>query len=271
MKITENKKGRCTGCCAAALFAGLAGTYDFLLVAPVFLHPAAKDAKNHLTNCYRGGVLYRKSRLHKKVIGACKKIVRLIIMSNISRRQFLKGAGVATLAVAAAGVLAGCSNVPDKPTPGVPDKTVHIYYMIGVQPVNGEPVEISVNGLATSVTYETIKANIPANVAADYDCAKKNYDIEKDGTVTVNLQKKASAKPTKQVMIRYYEGTKQLDSGEFTDFINYQDVEEDATKIDLTKLELEKTGYKLVENEANGIIKAEGKKFYADVYVEKKN
>ena len=73
MKITENKKGRCTGCCAAALFAGLDGTYDFLLVAPVFLHPAAKDAKNHLTNSYRGGVLYRKSRLHKKVMGACRK------------------------------------------------------------------------------------------------------------------------------------------------------------------------------------------------------
>ena len=124
-------------------------------------------------------------------------------MSNISRRKFLKGTGVAALAVAAAGVLAGCSNVPDKPTPGVPDKTVHIYYMIGVQPVNGEPVEISVNGLATYVTYETIHANIPANAAADYDCAKKNYDIEKDGTVTVKLQKKASAKPTKTVEIRY--------------------------------------------------------------------
>lgn len=37
------------------LFAGLDGTYDFLLVAPVFLHPAEKDAKNHLTNGYRGG------------------------------------------------------------------------------------------------------------------------------------------------------------------------------------------------------------------------
>ena len=73
MKITENKKGRCTGCCAAALFAGLDGTYDFLLVAPVFLHPAEKDAKNHLTNCYGGGILYRKSRLHKKVMGACRK------------------------------------------------------------------------------------------------------------------------------------------------------------------------------------------------------
>ena len=72
-------------------------------------------------------------------------------------------------------------------------------------------------------------------------------------------------------MIRYYEGTKQLDSGEFTDFISYQDVEEDATKIDLSKLELEKTGYKLDERAAeNGIIKAEGKKFYADVFVQEK-
>ena len=73
MKITENKKGRCTGCCAAALFAGFDRTYDFLLVAPVFLHPAAKDAKNHLTNWYGGGVLYRKSRLRKKSNGGVPK------------------------------------------------------------------------------------------------------------------------------------------------------------------------------------------------------
>ena len=202
------------------------------------------------------------------MMGHAEKIVRLIIMSNISRRQFLKGAGVATLAVAAAGVLAGCSNVPDKPTPGVPDKTVHIYYMIGVQPVNGEPVEISVNGLATYVTYETIHANIPANAAADYDCAKKNYDIEKDGTVTVKLQKKASAKPTKPVEIRYYEGTKPVGG---TDLIYSLDVDEEATVVNLSKLGLEKTGYKLADGVESGIIKAEGKKFYADVYVEAKN
>ena len=73
MKITENKKGRCTGCCAAALSAGLDGTCDFLLVAPVFLYPAAKDAKNHLTNCYRGGYYIRKAGSTKKVIGACRK------------------------------------------------------------------------------------------------------------------------------------------------------------------------------------------------------
>ena len=187
-------------------------------------------------------------------------------MSNISRRKFLKGAGVAALAVAAAGVLAGCS-VPDKPTPGVPDKTVKIKYMLGVQMVNGEPVEITVNGLATYVTYETIKANIPANAAADYDCAKKNYDIEKDGTVTVVLQKKASAKPKKPVEIRYYNGTAEVGG---TDLIYSLDVDEDAKKIDLSKLELEKTGYKLAEDVESGIIKADGKKFYAEVYVQAK-
>ena len=205
------------------------------------------------------------------MIGACKKIVRLILMSNISRRKFLKGAGVAALAVAAAGVLAGCSgstSVPDKPTPGVPDKTVKIKYMLGVQMVNGEPVEISVNGLATYVTYETIKANIPANAAADYDCAKKNYDIEKDGTVTVKLQKKASAKPTKTVEIRYYEGTNPVGG---TELIYSLDVDEEATVVNLSKLGLEKTDYKLADGTENsGIIKTDGKKLYAEVYLQKK-
>ena len=202
------------------------------------------------------------------MIGACKKIVRLILMSNISRRKFLKGAGVAALAVAAAGVLAGCSNVPDKPTPGVPDKTVHIYYMIGVQPVNGEPVDITVKGMATYVTYETIHANIPANVAADYDCAKKNYDIEKDGTVTVKLQKKASAKPTKTVEIRYYEGTNPVGG---TELIYSLDVDEEATVVNLSKLGLEKTDYKLVDGVNSGIIqKANDGKLYVEVYVQEK-
>ena len=202
------------------------------------------------------------------MIGACKKIVRLILMSNISRRKFLKGAGVAALAVAAAGVLAGCSNVPDKPTPGVPDKTVHIYYMIGVQPVNGEPVDITVNGLATYVTYETIHANIPANVAADYDCAKKNYDIEKDGTVTVKLQKKASAKPTKTVEIRYYKGTNPVGG---TELIYSLDVDEEATVVNLSMLGLEKTDYKLVDGVNSGIIqKANDGKLYVEVYVQEK-
>lgn len=77
MRMNENngeQKGPLYGMlCSGPFCPGLDGTYDFLLVAPVFLHPAEKDAKNHLTNCYGGGVLYRKSRLHKKVMGACRK------------------------------------------------------------------------------------------------------------------------------------------------------------------------------------------------------
>lgn len=49
-----------------------------------------------------------------------RKIVRLIIMSNISRRQFLKSAGVAALAVAA---LTGCKKIPDTDIPDVPEVT----------------------------------------------------------------------------------------------------------------------------------------------------
>ena len=199
-------------------------------------------------------------------------------MSNISRRKFLKGAGVAALAVAAAGVLAGCSGstgVPDKTTPGVPDKTVKIKYMIGVQMVNGEPVEISVNGLATYVTYETIQKNIPADAAARYDCAKKNYDIEKDGTVTVVLQEKASAKPTKKVTITYTTGTSEIKGG--TDFEFYElEVDENATA--LTQKQLDTLPSK---NCAYRILKADEKFFgysqgvikdgVATVYVESKN
>ena len=48
-------------------------------------------------------------------------------------------------------------------------------------------------------------------------------------------------------MIRYYEGTLQIAVGEFTELIYSLDVDEDATVIDLSKLELEKTGYKLAD------------------------
>ena len=41
-------------------------------------------------------------------------------MSNISRRQFLKSAGVAALAVAA---LTGCKKLPDTDIPDVPGVT----------------------------------------------------------------------------------------------------------------------------------------------------
>ena len=52
-------------------------------------------------------------------------------MSNISRRKFLKGAGVAALAVAAAGVLAGCSGNDAPAVPGVTKKVTVIFMCNG--------------------------------------------------------------------------------------------------------------------------------------------
>lgn len=179
MKITENKKGRCTGCCTAALFAGLDGTYDFLLVAPVFLHPAEKDAKNHLTNCYGGGYYIGKAGSTKKGSEHAEKIVRLILMSNISRRQFLKGAGVATLAVAAAGVLAGCSG-PDVPdVPGVTTRPVTVIFMKdegnGVTNVVGETAKIDVLKTENSVKVADIDKKL---LPEDYHLENENAVVE---------------------------------------------------------------------------------------------
>lgn len=179
MKITENKKGRCTGCCAAALFAGLDGTYDFLLVAPVFLHPAEKDAKNHLTNCYGGGYYIGKAGSTKKGSEHAEKIVRLILMSNISRRKFLKGAGVAALAVAAAGVLAGCSG-PDVPdVPGVTTRPVTVIFMKdegnGVTNVVGETAKIDVLKTENSVKVADIDKKL---LPEDYHLENENAVVE---------------------------------------------------------------------------------------------
>lgn len=232
MKITENKKGRCTGCCAAALFAGLDGTYDFLLVAPVFLHPAEKDAKNHLTNCYGGGVLYRKSRLHKKVIGACKKIVRLILMSNISRRKFLKGAGVAALAVAAAGVLAGCSKDDVPVIPEVTAKDVTVKFVDR----NGKEVDSiivrDVKLTETKMNSNDVKAPEGYVIGIVGD---QPIDWKKQ-TVTFTVDKK----DTKKVQVQYY--NREGDGEVGTEIV---EVEKDAIGVSTSLLKKIPAGYKL--------------------------
>ena len=232
MKITENKKGRCTGCCAAALFAGLDGTYDFLLVAPVFLHPAEKDAKNHLTNCYGGGVLYRKSRLHKKVIGACKKIVRLILMSNISRRKFLKGAGVAALAVAAAGVLAGCSKDDVPVIPEVTAKDVTVKFVDR----NGKEVD--------SIIVKDVKLTETKMNSNDVK-APEGYVIGIVGDQPIDWKKQTvtftvDKKDTKKVQVQYY--NREGDGEVGTEIV---EVEKDAIGVNTSLLKEIPEGYKL--------------------------
>ena len=81
-------------------------------------------------------------------------------MSNISRRQFLKGAGVATLAVAAAGMLAGCSKEDVPVIPEVTTRPVMVIFMAdkgnGETVVVGETAKIDVLKTEDSVKVADI-------------------------------------------------------------------------------------------------------------------
>ena len=237
MKITENKKGRCTGCCTAALFAGLDGTYDFLLVAPVFLHPAEKDAKNHLTNCYGGGYYIGKAGSTKKGSEHAEKIVRLILMSNISRRKFLKGAGVAALAVAAAGVLAGCSKEDVPVIPEVTAKDVTVKFVDRNGKEVGSTVVKNVKLTETKMNSNDVKApegyviGIVGDQRIDWD----------NQTVTFTVDKKETDKVTVNY---YYRGVAGEDGSENVG-TEILEVEKGATKFNTSELKEIPEGFKL--------------------------
>lgn len=196
-------------------------------------------------------------------------------MSNISRRKFLKGAGVAALAVAAAGVLAGCS---DQSTPDTGKKrTITLKYMVTKDGSIVRDVTIEVPALADTVTFATIKANVPADLK-DYEFdSTEDKKIPTEGVVVINMHKKAAAKPMKKVTIKYTTtGTSEIEGG--TDFMFYDlEVDENATALTQKQLDslVNKNGKYRVLNATelsggmtqNGIIK-DG---VATVYVKAKN
>ena len=194
-------------------------------------------------------------------------------MSNISRRKFLKGAGVAALAVAAAGVLAGCSD-QSAPDTGK-ERPIKLKYMVTTNHESiVRDVPISVSALADTVTFKTIQENVPADLK-DYEFeSTEDKKIPADGVVVIKMHKKASAKPTKKVTIKYTTGTSDVIS---TDFERYDlVVDEKATA--LTQEQLDTLPSK---NCAYRILKADEKFFgysqgvikdgVATVYVESKN
>ena len=154
-------------------------------------------------------------------------------MSNISRRKFLKGAGVAALAVAAAGVLAGCS---DQSTPDTGKKrTIKLKYMVtkGESIVKDVPIEVP--ALADTVTFATIKENVPAELK-DYEFDSTEDKKIIDGVVVIKMHKKAAAKPQKKVTIKYTTGTDEIKGG--TDFMFYElEVDENATALTQKQLD----------------------------------
>ena len=192
-------------------------------------------------------------------------------MSNISRRKFLKGAGVAALAVAAAGVLAGCS---DQSTPDTGKKrTIKLKYMVTKVESIVRDVTIEVPALAETVTFATIQANVPADLK-DYEFDSiEDKKIPANGVVVIKMHKKAVVKPTKKVKITYTTGTSEVIS---TDFELYE-LEVDADATALTQKQLDTLPSK---NCAYRILKADEKFFgysqgvikdgVATVYVETK-
>lgn len=107
-----------------------------------------------------------------------RKIVRLIIMSNISRRQFLKSAGVAALA---AGVLAGCGKIPGTDVPDVPEvtsETIDLFFMN-----TDTSVAMSNTTLSVLKGAKTVKlSDIPTDLFPKGYAPVKNDDLEiRDG------------------------------------------------------------------------------------------
>lgn len=154
-------------------------------------------------------------------------------MSNISRRQFLKGAGVAALAVAAAGVLAGCSkdDVPVIPEVTAKDVTVKFVDRDGKE-VDSIIVE-NVKLTETKMNSNDVKAPEGYVIAIVGD---QPIDWKKETpTVIFTVDKK----DTKKVQVQYYE----RGNGEVgTEII---EVEKDATNFNTSLLKEIPEGYKL--------------------------
>ena len=95
-------------------------------------------------------------------------------MSNISRRQFLKSAGVAALAVAA---LTGCKKIPDTDIPDVPEvtsETIDLFFMN-----TATNATMSTATLTVLKGAKTIKiADIPTDLFPKGYGPEKNDDLE---------------------------------------------------------------------------------------------
>ena len=124
-------------------------------------------------------------------------------MSNISRRQFLKSAGVAALA---AGVLAGCGKVPGTEVPDVPEVTSVDLRVVFVNE-EGEGVGNSVDGIFETKVLKDAKRYDPKLIPAEklpegYELASEDeVDIINNGNMNlamVPVQKSASSPASKR-------------------------------------------------------------------------
>ena len=181
------------------------------------------------------------------MIGACKKIVRLILMSNISRRKFLKGAGVAALAVAAAGVLTGCSNGDAPVIPEVTKEVKVIFICNGA--TAGKDGSVVVKKDAKTVLVSQIKAEqIPQGYTVESTGELKIQEIDGKECVLVTLKKIDTGK---KVTVAFYDSvnkamlstTMTITVASDTEFVYKTDLKESLP------------GYEIIDNGKNQISK----------------
>ena len=116
-------------------------------------------------------------------------------MSNISRRQFLKGAGVATLAVAAAGMMAGCSKEDIPQVPEVTTDIVTVYFFDKTLD-NGKG-----GGVGDTYKMEVLKGDPLDPTKIPAEAFPKGYVLESEAPVKVEDDgngKKLALVPVKQ-------------------------------------------------------------------------
>lgn len=168
-------------------------------------------------------------------------------MSNISRRKFLKGAGVAALAVAAAGVLTGCSGNDAPAVPGVTKKVTVIFMCNGA--TAGKDGSVVVNEDAKTVLVSQIKAEqIPQGYTVESTGELKIQEIGGKECVLVTLKKIDTGK---KVTVAFYDSVnKAMLSTTMT-----ITVASDTEFVYKTDLKEALPGYEIIDNGKNQISK----------------
>lgn len=172
-------------------------------------------------------------------------------MSNISRRKFLKGAGAVALAVAATGVLAGCSkdDIPDTPDkPVIPEvtKEVKVIFMCNGATA-GKDGSVVVKKDAKTVPVSLIKAEqIPQGYTVESTGELKIKEIDGKECVLVTLKKIATSK---NVTVAFYDT---VNNAMLSTTMTIA-VASDAEFVYKTDLKEALPGYEIIDNGKNQI------------------
>lgn len=170
-------------------------------------------------------------------------------MSNkISRRSFMKGAGTAALAVAAAGVLAGCSN--DSVIESVEKKEIRVVFALSNGQTVGEYKTMKVAKDANGIDASQIdKAIIPAGYSVVSTGNLKIENVAGKDTVTVIVKQDPT---TKEITVKFYD----MDKKTFLTETATIQVDIDATAVD-TENVTPPTGYTVVGSQSSFISNGE--------------